>query len=293
VEELIAKFLSYLKVERNFSPHTIKAYEIDLKKFKYFMERENINKLEEVSAKDIRKYLVDQMSNCSRTTIYRRLSSLRSFFKFLLKKGYLNSHPASDVFSPKLPKQLPHFLTVDEVFGLLRMPKLDTPLASRDKAILELLYATGMRVSELVNLDLEDVNILQGTILVYGKGRKERVAFIGKKAKEALIDYLKQRKNLVKDKKERALFLNTFGKRLSVRSVEKMIKRYAQMAGIYKNVYPHMIRHSFATHLLNQGVDLRYVQELLGHKTLVATQRYTHTSVEKLMEIYDKTHPRS
>ncbi|MDL1957502.1 MAG: tyrosine recombinase XerC [Candidatus Desulfofervidus auxilii] len=293
MKELIKQFLHYLEIEKNFSLHTLKAYKIDLEDFKNFLEKEGIKEIKNITSECIRKYLVEKMSKLSRRTVHRKLSCIRSFFKFLLKKGYINHHPAYAIFNPKIPKELPQFLTVDEIFNILKVKNLDNPLAVRDKAILELLYATGVRVSELVNINLEHVNLIDGTILVYGKGRKERLVFMGDKAKQALMNYLQQRKKLIKNNKEKALFLNIFGNRISARSIEKIVKKYAAIAGMFKNVYPHVFRHSFATHLLDQGADLRVVQELLGHKSLAATQRYTHITLDKLMEIYDKTHPRS
>lgn len=289
----VKEFLRYLEIERNFSYHTLRAYKADLEDFLHFLDKEGIDSLDKISTQHIRSYLVSLMQAFRRRTVNRKLSSLRSFFKFLFKKGYIKKHPAEAIFSPKLEKDLPHFLTVDETFRLLEAPQGNTPLARRDRAILELLYATGMRVSELAGLDLGQVDLKQGFIRVYGKGRKERLAFIGEKAKEALQAYLKARSRLAHTLKEQALFLNARGGRLSPRSIERIVKKYGQLSGMYKNIYPHMLRHSFATHLLNQGADLRAVQELLGHVSLSTTQKYTHITVEKLMEIYDKTHPRS
>jgi len=289
----IKKFLQYLEIERNFSSHTLRAYKTDLEDFLHFLDKQGIHHLDNISTQHIRSYLVSLMQALRRRTVNRRLSSLRSFFKFLLRKGYIKKHPVEAIFSPKLEKDLPQFLTVDETFRLLQTPQGNTPLARRDKAILELLYATGMRVSELASLDLGQVDLKRKVIRVYGKGRKERLVFIGEKAKEALQAYLEVRPKLVRAFQEQALFLNARGGRLSPRSIERIVKKYGNLSGMYKNIYPHMLRHSFATHLLNQGADLRVVQELLGHVSLSTTQKYTHITVEKLMEIYDKTHPRS
>ncbi|CAD7771664.1 tyrosine recombinase XerC [Candidatus Desulfofervidus auxilii] len=292
MRSFLKQFLQYLQVERNLSLHTIRAYDLDLKGFIDFLEQKNIFQLQEITSQQIRAYLMFLIQSLSRSTVNRKLASIRSFFKFLLKKGYIKIHPAEAIFGPKQVKELPQFLTVDEVFRLLDRPKVETFLDIRNKAILELLYATGIRVSELVGLNLDDVDLKTGKIFVYGKGRKYRLVFMGEKAKQALENYLQIRKKSVKKRGERAFFLNFRGKRLSARSVERIVKKYS-IQSIFKDVYPHMLRHSFATHLLNQGADLRVVQELLGHVSLATTQKYTHVTVEKLMEVYDKTHPRS
>jgi integrase/recombinase XerC len=296
MKAFLNQFLQYLQLERNLSPHTIRAYKIDLEAFIAFLKQQNIQGLKEITSQQIRTYLMSLMQSLHRSTVNRKLASIRSFFKFLLKKRCIKTHPAEAIFGPKQEKELPHFLTVDETFRLLDKPEVKTPLDCRNKAILELLYATGVRVGELVGLNLDDVDLKHGKILVYGKGRKHRLVFIGEKAKQALENYLQIRKAekpvCRQGREEKAFFLNVRGERLSARSVERMVKKYS-MCGIFKDVYPHMLRHSFATHLLNQGTDLRVVQELLGHASLATTQKYTHVTVEKLMEVYDKTHPRS
>ena len=285
--------MHYLQYEKNSSPHTLRAYAQDLKSFVSFLAKEGVDSFKQVTSEHVRSYLVEMMRHYKRRTVSRRLSTLRSFFKYLLKKGKLEHQPTEAIFNPKQNKDLPQFLTVDEIFALLRAPKEDNILSKRDKAILELLYATGMRVSELVGLNLEDIDLKEGVIRVYGKGRKERLAFLGEPAKRALEMYLKGRPTLLKNNTQRAVFLNAKGGRLTARSVHRIVKKYGILGGIYKNVYPHILRHSFATHLLNQGADLRTVQELLGHANLGTTERYTHVTVERLMEVYNKTHPRS
>jgi len=274
MRSFLKQFLQYLQVERNLSLHTIRAYDLDLKGFIDFLEQKNIFQLQEITSQQIRAYLMFLIQSLSRSTVNRKLASIRSFFKFLLKKGYIKIHPAEAIFGPKQVKELPQFLTVDEVFRLLDRPKVETFLDIRNKAI----------------LNLDDVDLKTGKIFVYGKGRKYRLVFMGEKAKQALENYLQIRKKSVKKRGERAFFLNFRGKRLSARSVERIVKKYS-IQSIFKDVYPHMLRHSFATHLLNQGADLRVVQELLGHVSLATTQKYTHVTVEKLMEVYDKTHP--
>ncbi len=292
METFIEDFLHYLQYEKNFSPHTLRTYTQDLESFISFLEEKGLNSFKQVTSEHIRSYLVEMMRRYKCRTVSRRLSALRSFFKYLLKKGKIERQPTEAIFNPKLSRNLPHFLTVDETFALLKTPKEDDVLSKRDKAILELLYATGMRVSELAGLNLEDIDLKEGIIRVYGKGRKERLVFLGEPAKRALEAYLKERPGLLRNN-SKAVFLSAKGTRLTTRSVHRIVKKYGMLGGICKNIYPHLLRHSFATHLLNQGADLRTVQELLGHANLGTTEKYTHVTVERLMEVYDKTHPRS
>ncbi len=293
--------MTYLRYEKNYSSQTIRAYRRDLTDFLSFLDKNGINSLNEVRVEHIRLHLVGLMRRYKRRTVSRRLSSLRSFFNFLLKKGVIEKQPTEAIFNPKQERDLPKFLTVDETFALLKAPQTSLKESRkgvfelRDKAILELLYATGMRVSEISGLNMEDVDLGRNSILVYGKGRKERLVFFGGPARQALISYIKARNQLLKHNSGRALFLNAKGTRLSSRSIHRIVKKYSVLSGValYKNVYPHILRHSFATHLLNQGADLITVQELLGHASLATTQKYTHLTVERLMAVYDKTHPRS
>jgi integrase/recombinase XerC len=238
--------------------------------------------------------LADLFKKNSAASVARKLASLRSFFQYWVRKGALDNNPAKDVASPKVPRRLPNFLSIDEVFRLLDSPKGTNPLASRDRAILELLYASGLRVSELVGLNIDQIDFTENVIRVVGKGNKERMVPIGAKAKEAVEKYIEARGHLAGENGDKhAVFVNRRGGRLTPRSVERLIQKYIKACGINKKVTPHVIRHTFATHLLNAGADLRGIQELLGHASLSTTQKYTHVSVDKLMEVYDKAHPKA
>lgn len=289
---LTERFIHHLEIERNYSLHTIRAYLSDLQGFKKFLEKRKIRSLKEVSSEVIRDYVVSLMQSQTPRTANRKLSTIRSFFRFLNKKGYLQGHPALAIFGPKQGYVIPHFLTINEAFQLMDAPSGEDVLMLRDRAILEVLYAAGLRVSELVGSNLKDVDLGQGIIFVYGKGRKERIAFLGDRAKEALSAYLETRGKLLKENKQNALFLNCRGRRLSTRSVARIIKKYSLKCGLMERISPHTLRHTFATHLLGQGADLRTVQELLGHASLATTQRYTHLTLKGLKEVYDKAHPR-
>ncbi|KAB2835048.1 MAG: tyrosine recombinase XerC [Candidatus Dadabacteria bacterium] len=297
MEKLIQNFRDYLGSERNYSKHTVKAYITDLGEFNRVIKEKKLalakdgsvdfGKLNETS---VRAYISWLYTRNSRTSISRKLASVRTFFEFLVRKGMVKSNLAKLVPTPRGEKRLPTFLTVDEVVKLLSTEAGDEHSA-RDIALLELLYSSGLRVSELVGIDLNDIDLKNLTVKVMGKGGKERIVPVGSKAAEALNKYLRERLDM--NPTGDHLFVNTRGGRLNVRSVDRVIRKYATLAGIPKNVSPHVLRHTFATHLLGGGADLRAIQEMLGHKSLSTTQRYTHTSIEKLMEIYDKTHPRA
>ena len=297
MEQLIQNFRDYLSSERNYSKHTVKAYIHDIGEFCHVIKEKkpasvkdgtiDFAKLDETS---VRAYISWLYTRNSRTSISRKLASVRTFFEFLVRRGTIKSNLAKLVPTPRGEKRLPTFLTVDEVVKLLSTETGDE-YSARDTALLELLYSSGLRVSELVGINLNDIDLKNLTVKVMGKGGKERIVPVGSKAAEALNKYLRQRLDM-KPKGDH-LFVNTRGDRLNVRSVDRVIRKYATLAGIPKNVSPHVLRHTFATHLLGGGADLRAIQEMLGHKSLSTTQRYTHTSIEKLMEIYDKTHPRA
>jgi len=307
LSELIAVFISYLKYQRGFSLHTLRNYQTDLKQFQLFLEGGMENgqgkkhaeiRIESIDADKIREYLGGLYGYLSKSTISRKLSSLRSFFHFLEKKGLNGGNPAAEVLSTKIDKKVPNYLPVDDVFRLLDRPDRNDPLGLRDLAILEVLYSCGIRVSELESLDLSSVDMEERVVKVLGKGNKERIVPIGKRALDAVRRYLDGTGHLRNRPKngERtadALFINFRGGRLSARSINRMIKRYALECGLSPEVSPHSMRHSFATHLLDGGADLRSVQELLGHSSLSTTQKYTHVSLDRLMEVYDKAHPRS
>jgi integrase/recombinase XerC len=245
--------------------------------------------LEKVDYLTLRKYLAFLKSkNLKPRTLARKISCLRTFFRFLCREGYLKSNPSALLLTPKLDKRLPEFLTEEEMLKLLNAPAKDNPAGLRDRAILETLYSTGMRIGELVGLDTEDVDFISGVVKVRGKGKKERLLPIGEKALSALREYVDKRKKQTKE-----LLLNKNGTRLTDRGVRDIMEKYIRRISLKENISPHTLRHSFATHLLNRGADLRSVQELLGHVNLSTTQIYTHLSTERLKNIYDKAHPRA
>ncbi len=286
----IEKFINYLKIEKNASGHTVLNYSIDLLGFAKFLGELSV---ESVNYLFLRKYLASMKEkNYSKRTVARKLASLRSFFKFLYREGYIKTNPASGVATPKLDKKLPIFLDQDEVAKLIESPSEKDSAGLRDRAIMETLYSTGIRVSELVGMKLNDIDFISGVVKVFGKGKKERLAPIGDKALRAIRNYLDKRGAAsLSDKK--AVFLNKNGSRLTDRSVRRIIEKYIKRVSIREGVSPHTLRHSFATHLLNRGADLRSVQELLGHMNLSTTQIYTHVTTERLKEVYDKAHPRA
>jgi len=289
MERYIEKFVRFLEIEKNYSKHTVLNYHLDLEDFKHFLADKPI---ENVDYLVLRKYLaVLKEKNLKARTVSRRLSTLRSFFKFLTREGHLKTNPILLVSSPKQEKHLPLFLTEDEVKRLIDsvLPKDGhEELGLRDKAILETFYSTGMRISELVGVNTQDIDFISDIIKVMGKGRKERIVPIGDLAISAIKDYLEKR-----GKQSEALFLNKNGRRITDRGVRGIVAKYIRIASIRQGVSPHTLRHSFATHLLNRGADLRSVQELLGHANLSTTQIYTHLSTERLKSVYDKAHPRA
>ena len=282
----IPKFLTYLEIEKNYSDHTIINYQIDLDEFFDFL---NGQPFKEVDYSVLRRYVAHiRQRNLKPRSVARKLSCLRSFFKYLHREGVIEKNPATLLLTPKLDKKLPMFLSEDETVALLDSPRQDKLSEWRDKAIFETLYSTGIRVSELVGLNENSVDMIGNIIRVMGKGKKERIVPIGEKAIEAIREYRAQRPG-----KSQALFLNKSGQRLSTRSIRNIINKHLHNTSILKKVSPHAIRHSFATHLLNRGADLRSVQELLGHQNLSTTQIYTHLTTEKLKSVYDQAHPRA
>ncbi|MGD8229263.1 MAG: tyrosine recombinase XerC [Desulfobacteraceae bacterium] len=303
--ELIDSFIDYLRSQKGYSDHTVKNYQIDLDHFLKFLaeseestgRRETAPELESIDFLVIREYLGRLYGRYKRSTIARKLSAIRSFFYFLERKGLVQGNPAADISSPKQGRYIPTHLPVDEMFRLLDGPDRTKPLGLRDLAILEVLYSCGIRVSELSGLNLSGVDADQRLVKVVGKGNKERIIPIGRKALRAIQDYIEAtlplRKKAEKDPQDEPLFINFRGGRLSTRSIGRIVKKYARQSGLMTEITPHSLRHTFATHLLDGGADLRSVQELLGHVSLSTTQKYTHVSLEKLMEVYDKAHPRS
>ncbi len=299
IERLSICFLEKLEHERGFSEHTLRAYHKDLLQFDNFLKAEKRVGLKDVNHLLLRKFLaVLRSRKYSKTTIARKLASIRSFFKYLIQEGELVSNPFEALRTPKLDKKLPHFLSISDVDVLLKTPDHSNLSGLRDMAILETLYSTGVRVSELVGLDDNDIDYFGGMIKVLGKGRKERLVPIGTHAIKAIKEYNNLKLKDMKFKSKGvsaggALFLNKFGNRLTARSVARSLDKYLKMSGINLLTSPHTFRHSFATHLLDKGADLRSVQEMLGHSNLSTTQVYTHISTERLKSVYEKSHPRS
>lgn len=288
----LESFLSYLLYERKRSEETVKGYRSDLLDFLDFLKGEGVESFEEVTYHHLRSYIgLLSQKGLKKASVARKVSSIRSFFKWLRKEGYIEKNPSALLSSPKYRRPLPRWLTEEETMRLLEAPGKEDPQGIRDRAIVELLYSTGLRIGELLRLRLSDLNLEQKLIRVKGKGGKERLVPFGEKAFLALKDYLSIRDAL--GPKEDFVFLNRFGKRLSPRWVQKSLKVYALKGGIFKMVTPHLLRHTFATHLLDRGADLRAIQELLGHSRLSTTQRYTHVTTTRLMEVYDHAHPRA
>ena len=282
----IDKFIRYLEIERDVSSHTLRAYRKDLEKFFEHIKAEP----DSIDMMDVRGFIAEQIKEgLNKTTVSRRLASIRSFFKFLYKEGYVRTNPAKLVSNLKVPKLLPRFLSVDDVFSLVEKPEGIGFIPVRDKAILELLYSSGLRVSELSGLNIDDLNIKEYMIKVRGKGKKERIVPVGSKAIDAIKSYMVER--VLLKSKDLALFLNRLGRRLTDRGVRRIVVKYAKALTFMGQIGPHTLRHSFATHLLQGGADLRIIQELLGHSSLSTTQKYTHLDITHLMDIYDKAHP--
>jgi integrase/recombinase XerC len=293
--------MEYLAYERNVSENTIAAYRVDLESFVSFLvhdyllgSRDTLD-FERVDHLTIRAFLAHlSRAKLSRSTIARRLSAVRSFFRFLLREGKVKKNPARAVATPKKEKTLPVVLQPGDVSLLVEMPDTEKPLGLRDRAWLELLYASGLRISELVGIDLDDLDLRGRLVKVRGKGAKERIVPFGARAEEAIRDWLQERQALVRpDYDEHPLVVNYRGERITARSIRRIFDRYVRDASLKAGVSPHTLRHSFATHLLNAGADLRAIQELLGHVSLSTTQKYTHLADWKLIEVYRKSHPRA
>ncbi len=325
MQEAIEQFLRHLRDERNASPHTLRNYQSDLEQFFFYLSPPNTKPpaLAKIDHRLIREYLAhlhDQ--HLEKSSVARKLAALRSFFQFCVREGLLRQNPARLVATPKLPKRVPAVLSAEEINSFLdslvkmeaaadapatdsdakrRRPGAEEDearlLLRRDRAILELLYAAGLRVSELVGLNVDDIDRNEQMLRVRGKGRKERMVPYGSKAQQALEHYWPVRIELLRKARrtgeEEAVFLNYQGRRLTTRSVGRIVKKYVRLVNINWDLHPHSLRHAFATHLLADGADLRAIQELLGHRSLSTTQKYTHASIRQLMEVYDKAHPRA
>jgi len=289
----ISQFLAFLKHEKNASPHTIAAYERDLRQLANYLEERRVE-LREVDNVILRGFLATlQEKKNKKSTIARKLAAVRSFFQFCMKKKWVEDNPAKIVATPKQEEHVPTFLSEDEMAKILDLPHSRQPLDLRDRAVLELLYATGIRVSELVGINLNDVNFSERLIRVRGKGKKERIVPFGRKAEESMAFYIRARHQINKGGIEEALFLNYRGERLTSRSVERIVDKYIHLTALRRKISPHSLRHSFASHLLSRGADLRVIQELLGHESLATTQKYTHIDLKQLLDVYKKSHPRS
>jgi len=290
----IDSFLSYLKDERNASPLTIKSYKIDLRQLTEYLEEKGVP-LREIDNVLLRGFLARlHERKDKKSTVARKLAAVRSFFQFCMRKKWLEDNPAKVVATPKQERHMPSFLSEYEMSNFLDLPHSNKALDLRDKTALELLYATGMRVSELIGINLEDMSFEERLVRVRGKGKKERLLPFGRKAGESLVNYLRARPFINKGRiDEKALFLNYRGQRLTARSVERIIDKYIRLSALKRKISPHSLRHSFASHLLSRGADLRVIQELLGHESLATTQKYTHLDLNQLLKVYRKSHPRS
>jgi tyrosine recombinase XerC len=293
----LKSFIAYLSVEKNFSDYTVSAYQSDIISFFIWANKQSP---ENISYDKLREYLhFIQKFNYKKTTVARKIASLRSFFKYLYKAQFIQSNPTENISAPKKPKSLPKFLTDEEMNKILDNIKTDTPAGLRNKAILELLAATGMRVSELSNLNFENLNLDENEITVFGKGAKERIVLVSERAKKYLLQYINvARPLIIKDSERTAesknnspVFINKTGFRLQNKTIRNVINEIVEKIELPKHVTPHVFRHSFATKMLEHGADLRVVQELLGHASISNTQIYTHVSVQHLKDEYDKAHP--
>jgi len=303
MDDLIERYIQYLKYERNASPHTIRNYHSDLVQFRDFLaegKKDAAVDVNTVNPLRIRAFLAHLFQKQEKkSSIARKLAAIRAFFKFLAKERLIAENPSEAISTPKLDKKLPRIMTEEEMNTFLdrvaTAAQGGEPSILRDRAIMEVLYASGLRVSELAGLDLRSVNFGDAFVLVRGKGDKERIVPFGSKAKGALEAYLPAREKLLRETHtgSPALFLNVYGRRLTTRSVDRILKQYVRTYGPNVKVSPHSLRHAFASHLLAEGADLRAIQEMLGHKSLATTQKYTQVSIRQLMEVYDRTHPKA
>jgi integrase/recombinase XerC len=296
MQQAIARFLQYLTVERNASPLTIKSYREDLAALDAWLTeaRGAPPQPERLTTLDLRGYVSSlHETGLAKTTIARRLASMRSFFRFGQREGWTKTNPAKALRNPRKSRSLPHFLSTDDLRKLLNAPPSDQALGLRDRAILETMYSAGLRVSELVGLNDSDLDLNAGVVRVRGKGRRERLSPVGSFAARALRRWIARRKAIQARDGQTPVFVNKFGRRLTTRSVGRLLEKYLRETGLDRRTTPHTLRHSFATHLLDRGADIRSVQELLGHRSLVTTQIYTHVSTANLRAAYEKAHPRA
>jgi len=292
MQQEIATFIQYLQSERNASLHTVEAYSRDLQQFAAFLSQQidPCLTIGQINHLHIRRYLASVHKELTKSSVGRKLAAIRSLFRFLLRRGIIEKNPAELVSTPKKEKKLPFHLNIDEITTLVEAPKLPEELPSRDRAILETLYSSGLRVSELTGLDIKGVDLQAGSVRVLGKGGKERIIPLGSKAVKALEEYIEMKGN---PGINAPLFTNSRGGRLTRRSVARIVDKYMLHLETMKKASPHTLRHTFATHLLEGGADLRSIQEMLGHASLSTTQKYTHVSIDRLLEVYDKAHPKA
>ncbi len=304
VQQQIDQFQLYLEAEKNASEHTLTNYLTDLSQFRTFLEstghavHEDLVDLKRVDRLAVRAFMSHLYeTGCSGRTMNRKKASLSSFFKFLVREGYLTSNVVQSIPAPTMEERLPSFLSVDEMFRLLEKPDGESFLMVRDRAILEMFYTTGMRISELVSINMDHIRLDQRLVKVMGKGKKERLLPLGKRVLDTLDRYLPLRRKFLEQKKltdkTGQVFVNFRGAGLTTRGVRKILEKHLKGTPLFGTISPHSIRHSFATHMLEAGADLRTIQEMLGHSSLSTTQKYTHLTVDKLMETYDKAHPRA
>jgi len=302
MENHIADFQIYLEVQRNVSKHTLKAYIADVEEFNSFLRESDIIKksdaLINVEPETIRTYLSHlYRKKVKKVTVNRKIYSLRSFYKYLLRAGKIKNNPAEMVQTAKIEKYMPTFLSVDEMFQLLGAQGDNSVSGLRDHAMLELFYSSGLRLSELAGLNVTDLDFRQALVKLRGKGKKERIVPVGQKALQAIDEYIKKTTEVRKECDDNLfnnpLFLNARGKRITARSIARIVDAMTVKSGIGRKISPHALRHTFATHLLNAGADLRSIQELLGHESLSTTQKYTAVNINRMMEVYDKAHPRA
>ncbi|MBC7796959.1 MAG: tyrosine recombinase XerC [Pyrinomonadaceae bacterium] len=305
MEEQLGQFLEHLRYERNVSEHTLRNYASDLGQFYDFLApvapdgtRRRVE-IHDVDHLTIREWLAELHNlNKKKTSVARKLASLRTFFQFLVREELLEANPAKLVSTPRIERNLPTHLSVEDVIRFIETPDIETDLGKRDSAILEFLYATGLRVSELVKMNLKDVDFSNKLVRVLGKRRKQRIVPFNELALQKVYVYMTIRKNFLdntppEEREDQAVFLNYQGTRITTRSVGRMVDKYIKLCADIHDISPHSLRHSFATHLLDSGADLRHIQELLGHARLSTTQIYTHVSMEKILEVYDKSHPKA
>jgi integrase/recombinase XerC len=295
MEEALAEFLRHLALEKNASAHTVKSYREDLIQALEYLQTRQVLKPTQLTTRHVRAYLAWlHEQGYAKTTMARRMAALRSWCRFLCRQGELSANPANGLRGPRQDKKLPHFLSEQDMTRLLEAPPADTPLGLRDRAILEALYSAGLRVSELTGLNVDDIDRDSGLATIRGKGKRERLALFGPQALAALERWLVGREALSpRAARQSAVYLNRKGTRLTSRSVGRLVEKYLKLTGLDPRTSPHTLRHSFATHLLDRGADIRSVQELLGHRSLATTQIYTHVTTHRLRDSYHKAHPRA